>query len=68
MEISKEQLTQIDNYLMKCKVKYEDVKKELLDHFASILEIKLKENPKLDFHQELKTFIKILLRMGLKIC
>ena len=43
MEISKEQLTQIDNYLMKCKVKYEDVKKELLDHFASILEIKLQE-------------------------
>ena len=39
MEISKEQLTQIDNYLMKCKLKYEDVKKELVDHFASVLEV-----------------------------
>lgn len=54
MEISKEQLTQIDNYLTTCKVKYEDVKKELLDHFASILEVKLKENPTLNFQEELQ--------------
>ena len=66
MEISKEQLTQIDNYLMKCKVKYEDVKKELLDHFASILEIKLKENPKLDFHQELENIHKNFGENGFK--
>ena len=66
MEISKEQLTQIDNYLMKCKVKYEDVKKELVDHFASVLEVKLQENPKLDFHQELENIYKNFGENGFK--
>lgn len=66
MEISKEQLSQIDNYLTTCKVKYEDVKKELVDHFASILEIKLQEIPKLDFHQELENIHKNFGKNGFK--
>lgn len=66
MEITKEQLTQIDNYLTTCKIKYEDVKKELVDHFASILEIKLQDNPKLDFHQELENIHKNFGKNGFK--
>ncbi len=66
MEITKEQLTQIDKYLTICNIKFEDVKKELVDHFASILEIKLQENPKLDFHQELENIHKNFGENGFK--
>ena len=52
MEISKEQLLQIDQYLLKCGVKFLDVRSEIVDHFASILEKKLKNNPGLDFNKE----------------
>ncbi len=52
MEISKEQLLQIDQYLLKCGVKFLDVRSEIVDHFASILEKKLNNNPGLDFNKE----------------
>lgn len=54
MEISKEQLLQIDQYLLKCGVKFLDVRSEIVDHFASILEKKLKNNPGLDFNKEIQ--------------
>lgn len=54
MELEKEQLKQIDSYLNTCHISFEDVKKELIDHFASILEVKLQENPTLNFQEELQ--------------
>ena len=66
MELTNNQLFQIENYLKICGVKYEDVKKELVDHFASILEIKLQEYPKLDFHQELENIHKNFGENGFK--
>ena len=53
MELSKEQLLQIDNYIFSCGIKYYDVKAEIVDHFATILEQKLDKNPTLDFKQEI---------------
>jgi hypothetical protein len=66
MELTKEQLIFIDDYLTACKVKFEDVRKELVDHFASILETKLQENPKLDFQQELQQIHKTFGENGFK--
>ena len=53
MELSKEQLLQIDNYIYVCGIKYYDVRTEIVDHFANILEQKLDKNPDLDFKQEI---------------
>lgn len=49
MELTKEQIQQIDNYISVCGIKYYDVKAEIIDHFASILEVRLDEEPNLDF-------------------
>lgn len=49
MELTKEQVLQIDNYISACGIKYYDVKMEIVDHFASILELRLEEEPDLDF-------------------
>ena len=54
MEISKEQLLQIDQYMLGCGVNFQDVRSELVDHFASILEKKLDESAKLDFKKEIQ--------------
>ena len=54
MELSKEQLLQIDNYIFVCGVKYHDVRAEIVDHFANILEQKLDENPDLNFKKEIE--------------
>jgi len=53
MDLSKEQLLQIDNYIFVCGIKYYDVRTEIVDHFANILEQKLEENPALNFKQEI---------------
>jgi len=53
MELTKEQLLEIDNYIFSCGIKYYDVRTEILDHFANILEEKLNENSKLDFKKEI---------------
>ena len=52
MELSQEQLLQIDNYIFSCGIKFYDVRTEIVDHFANILEQKLEENPTLNFKQE----------------
>lgn len=54
MELTKEQLLQIDNYVYVSGVKYYDVRTEIVDHFANILEQKLNENPDLDFKKEIE--------------
>ncbi|MCL7762187.1 hypothetical protein MPF19_02080 [Polaribacter sp. Z014] len=54
MELTKEQLLQIDNYIFSCGIKYYDVKAEIVDHFANILEDKLDKNPNLDFKKEIE--------------
>ena len=53
MELSKEQLLQIDNYIYVCGIQFYDVRTEIVDHFATILEQKLDKNPDLDFKQEI---------------
>jgi hypothetical protein len=53
MELSKEQLLQIDNYIFSCGIKFYDVRTEIVDHFANILEQKLDENPDLVFKKEI---------------
>ena len=54
MELTKKQLLQIDNYVFVCGIKYYDVRAEIVDHFANILEQKLDENPDLDFKNEIE--------------
>jgi hypothetical protein len=54
MKITKEQLLQIDNYIYVCGIKYYDVRVEIVDHFANILEQKLDENPDLNFKIEIQ--------------
>jgi len=54
MELTKEQLLQIDNYVFVSGIKYYDVRIEIVDHFANILEQKLNENPDLDFKKEIE--------------
>lgn len=51
MELSKEQIHEIDKYISACGIKYYDVKMEIVDHFASILELRLDENPSLNFKE-----------------
>ena len=53
MELTKEQLLQIDNYVFVSGIKYYDVRTEIVDHFASVLEQKLDENPDLNFKKEI---------------
>ncbi|ARV15919.1 hypothetical protein [Polaribacter sp. SA4-12] len=53
MELTKEQLLQIDNYIYSCGIKFYDVRTEIVDHFANILEQKLDENPDLVFKKEI---------------
>ena len=54
MELTKEQIVKIDNYINACGIKYYDVRTEIVDHFANILEEKFDKNPDLDFKQEIK--------------
>jgi len=51
MKLTKEQIQQIDDYILACGIKWFDVRAELVDHFATSLENKLDETSKLDFKQ-----------------
>lgn len=53
MELTKEQLLQIDKYIAACGIKYYDVRVEIVDHFATILEEKLNQNPIVNFKEEI---------------
>jgi hypothetical protein len=52
MELTTKQLEEVDRYISCCGIKYYDVRAEIVDHFASVLEKRLEENPDLDFKQE----------------
>jgi len=54
MELTKEQHLQIDNYIFACGIKFYDVRTEIVDHFANILEQKLNKNPDLNFKKEIE--------------
>lgn len=64
MELSKEQLLQIDNYISVCGIKYYDVRMEIVDHFANILEEKLDKKPDLDFKKEIENIHKNFSKNG----
>ena len=49
MELTNLQIQEIDNYITVCGIKYYDVKAEIVDHFASILELRLANEPNLNF-------------------
>ncbi|MGB1043113.1 MAG: hypothetical protein ACPGU6_06945 [Tenacibaculum sp.] len=51
MELTKEQIQEIDNYISVCGIKFYDVKAEIVDHFASILEIRLENESNLNFKE-----------------
>lgn len=58
MQLTKEQLLQIDNYVFVCGIKFYDVRTEIVDHFANILEQKLDENPNINFKREIENIHK----------
>ena len=66
MELTKEQLLQIDNYIFSCGIKFNDVRAEIVDHFANILEQSLEENPTLNFKQEIINIHKNFSENGFK--
>ena len=45
LKLTKEQITYIDDYLKHHKVKYWDIRIELLDHIVTTVEEKLTETP-----------------------
>lgn len=51
MQLTKEQIHEIDNYITACGIKYYDVKTEIVDHFASILETRLEKEPNLNLKE-----------------
>jgi hypothetical protein len=53
MELTTKQLEEVDRYISCCGIKYYDVRAEIVDHFASVLEQRLEENPTLDFKKEI---------------
>ncbi|WP_299015186.1 hypothetical protein [uncultured Polaribacter sp.] len=67
MELTKEQLLQIDNYVFVSGIKYYDVRTEIVDHFANILEQKLDKNPDLDFKREIENIHKNFSHAGFSI-
>ena len=53
MELTKKQIQGIEIYISSCGIKYYDVKAEIVDHFATVLEQQLEDNPTLDFKKEI---------------
>lgn len=66
MKLTGEQIQQIDDYIFSCGIKWVDVRAELVDHFATSLENKLEENPKLDFKQAIVNEHKSFSDVGFK--
>ena len=66
MKLTSEQIQQIEDYIAACGIKWYDVKMELVDHFASSLENKLKENSALDFKQAIVNEHKSFSDVGFK--
>ncbi|PKG52071.1 hypothetical protein [Olleya sp. 1-3] len=58
MNLTEENIKQIDNYLIKLKVKFVDVRLELIDHLASGFEASNKEEQLVDYLKSKIDFIK----------
>ena len=58
MELTKQQVLQLHNYIYVSGIKYYDIRTELVDHFANILEQRLDENPDLNFKREIEVIHK----------
>ena len=58
MSLTEENIKQIDNYLIKLKIKYVDVRLELIDHLASDFEASNKEEQLVDYLKSKIDFIK----------
>ncbi|MGB2683468.1 MAG: hypothetical protein WBC43_00505 [Olleya sp.] len=58
MNLTEENIKQIDNYLIKLKIKYVDVRLELIDHLASDFEASNKEEQLVDYLKSKIDFIK----------
>jgi hypothetical protein len=66
MELTNQQLIQIEKYISSCGIKFYEVRAEIVDHFASILEQRLDENPDLDFRKEMISIYKGFSDFGFK--
>ncbi|MEW5676573.1 hypothetical protein ABGT15_09695 [Flavobacterium enshiense] len=58
MQLSKDEIQFIDNYLQKAEVVYFDIRSEMVDHIASAVEVKM-ENENLDFYNAFKAYMAI---------
>ncbi len=66
MRLNKEQIQQIDEYISATGVLWYDVRSELVDHFANILEEQLKDDPNLNLKKELTKIHKQFNNYGFK--
>jgi len=66
MKLTKEQIKQIEDYIEACGVKWYEVKMELVDHFATSLEKKLKKNSNVDIKQAIVNEHKNFSNQGFK--
>lgn len=51
MQLSPDQIQSLDTYFRNCGIEWYDVRLELIDHFANILETQLEKEPHLDFKE-----------------
>jgi len=66
MTLSKEQIRELNTYFCKYGIKWYDIRLELIDHFANILEVQLKKDPNLDFKEAIITIHKSFGSSGFK--
>lgn len=53
MVLTTKQIREIEDYISSCGIKYYDVKVEIVDHFATVLEQRLLERPELEVKTEI---------------
>ncbi len=58
MSLTQAQIQELDSYFRNCGIEWYDVRLELIDHFANILEIQLEKEPHLDFKEAIVTIHK----------
>jgi len=66
MKLSKDQIQYIDDYIAAAGVEWYDVRTELVDHFANILEGQIKDDPNLHLKKELTKIHKQFNNNGFK--
>jgi len=66
MTLSKGQIQDLDAYFCSCGIEWYDVRLELIDHFANILESQLEKQPNLNFKEAIITIHKSFGTTGFK--